>query len=514
MRRGALLAALAAAVVSCDRAPYEAPPPEVAGFLMTLADGSETGSPAAPLPFPSATPAQFTVKLVALDAAGNPFRSYSRRARIGVVPGELLGIDDRVAFENGEATVTLAFRFSFDETRIWIEDAGEHPATECDDTLDNDGDGLIDARDPDCLRGAEPVAGRRATLATGISAPLYFARPRIHDVQFSPRCTTDSPLGGQNVIVERGSLIVTGTTQSGLYVTDMSGPESGYNSIYLFTFSNPGDVRRGDRLCRIDGNAAEFIGNSQLNFPSYLNADLRRNGGLPCEVRDPARTGSDAVPPPKVLTAAHLLGDLEAVGAMVPDGDFYRHCGPNGRTLDIRDGTDCVAARNALDRDERRLSPLDCARDNFAMEPWEHALVAFEDVTLSNEFVDCDANGDGRIDFGGPEGDCADECNQRPLCTERINLDQFGQFAAAVGCRPRGDDTGELDCDAKFFLATRDTLGASGFDAMAHGGEHREVVIGHLRQIQPGPGVDTTWVVEPRFIEDINGQEIDRESAE
>ncbi len=76
--------------------------------------------------------------------------------------------------------------------------------------------------------------------------------------------------------IRNGTLITTGTTQSGMYVTDLDGPADGYNSVFLFTFSNPGGVRIGDRLCTIAGNAAEFIANSQLNFPSFENGRVDR----------------------------------------------------------------------------------------------------------------------------------------------------------------------------------------------------------------------------------------------
>ncbi len=508
------LAALLASASGCvsEEKRAETLPGQLAWFDISLTSDTPRGTPDEPLPFPSAIAASAHLKIVARDAYGQVDRSYQGTARVSVVPGQILGPGhDRLKFTLGEATVDLQWRFAFDEAHIWIEDAGEDPLTDCDNDRDDDGDGQADLRDPDCGRGAPDRArtgnakdATRGTQATGISDALYFARPRIRDVQFSPRCTTDTPLGGKSVRIDTGTLIVTGTTQSGMYVTDASGPAGGYNSLYLFTFSNPGDVRRGDRLCQIQGNAAEFIANTQLNFPDFVNADFDRNGFIndrdvvPCDLVDPERIGPDAVPDPVLLTAADLMG----TGGEVPP-DFYRPCGLTGEDLPLTDGTDCNAARAAIPSALRRESVIDCARDNFAMEPYEHALVAFRDVVISTRFERCDLNGDGSIDRsrGNPEGDCEDDCSDDPLCSVLINLEQFGQFSAGVDCVDGA--LGEATCAGKVFLSTRDTLGGTGYDAMANAGAHYSQVNGHLRQLQPGAGVPSSWVVEPRIADDF-----------
>lgn len=516
--------------LGCSHESADQRPDQVAAFRVVLATNTPAGSPDEPLPFPSAIPARVTLTAVAVDVAGDPF-PYNGRATISVVPGELV-TEQRVRFIDGVAWsptatacsagcadadtcdadtgrcltrgIEVGWRFSFGQTHIWIEDNGEDSLADCHNELDDDLDGLVDGLDPDCLGGAE---GPRATLATGISQPLHFARPRIRDLQFSPRCNTDTPLGGQNVNISTGTLVVTGTTQSGMYVTDLSGPEGGYNSVYLFTFSNPGDVRRGDRLCSISGNAAEFIANTQLNFPSFENADTNRNGEIddgdlvPCELDEPERIGLAAVPEPKLLTPGDLASTERA-----PTDDFYLVCAPDGGPIEgLDDPSDCQSVLDALSFEELRRSPVDCARDNFVMEPYEHALVAFDDVTVSTRFVKCDLNDDGRIERrGGQEDECEEDCQNDPLCTVRLNLEQFGQFAVGLGCATVDE---QVVCDGKIFVSTRDTLGGTGYDAEMHPGEHYSRVVGHLRQLQPGAGVPTTWILEPRFIEDFTSPE-------
>ncbi len=495
MRRLAPFLLLAA----CSHEAYDDPGRQLAGFTVQFQAGAATGTVAEPLPFPSAIPAELTLLVAALDQHGDQF-PYSGRARVSVVPGELVSAE-RVQFTDGIAQVAVRWRFSYGETRIWVEDAGEDPLADCENELDDDGDGLTDQFDPDCQMGAEGAAPP-ASYATGISPALHFARTRIRDLQFSPRCNTDTPLGGQNVTISTGTLVVTGTTQSGMYVTDLDGPDGGYNSVYLFTFSNPGDVRRGDRLCSIAGNAAEFIGNTQLNFPSFVNADTNRNGQndagdiVTCDLPKPDLIGPDAVPEPHLLTVQDLINEERA-----PTDDFYLVCHPDGGAIEgLQDASSCASAARALTREELRASPIDCARDNFRMEPWEHALVAFEDVTISTRFEKCDFNDDGFIERrGGQEGDCERECSDDPLCTERISLEQFGQFAAGINCASVDPPV----CEGKIFISTRDTLGGSGYDPEASAGSHYARVAGHLRQLQPGAGVPSSWILEPRFIEDF-----------
>jgi hypothetical protein len=510
-------------VAGCGERAYEETRPPLRAFRVAFTGDTARGTAADPLPFPSAVPARVTL---ALTAGGKRLASYNGRAVVSVVPGEIDATQRRVQFVNGvpASPVTVELRFSYGETNVWVEDLGEDVLTECDNGLDDDGDGLKDLADPDCQRASSPVSAK-ATLATGISDALFFAEPRIRDLQFSPRCTTDTPLGGQNVNIDTGTLICTGTTQSGLYVTDLAGGPEGYNSVFLFTFSNPGGVKRGDRLCSIAGNAAEFIANTQLNFPSYQNARADRRAILegqtyvPCNPPEPERTGEGAMPLPHVLTA----DDVNGTAAVVPP-DFYRVCGLGDTPIEgLEDPTDCEAARQATRDIPREQQLIDCRRDNFAMEPWEHALVAIEDVTIGNRFENCDVNGDGSISRGegDPEGACDEECGLDPLCTNLLSLEQYGQFAAGLGCTDAppaaGADAGPSDadagagdapaaaatCAAKVYISTRDTLGKSGYDVRKHEGEKLARIVGHLRQTQPGAGVQTIWVIEPRAPEDF-----------
>lgn len=527
-------AALGLFTSSCGEQGWQETRLPLRAFKISFAEGTNRGDAAHPLPFPSAVPATFTLEVTAVDADGNLVKGYNGAAVVSVSPGQIDATQRRIQFVEGRAVgaggvhqpPSVDVRFAFGDTHIWVEDSGEDARTECDNGLDDDGDRLTDAADPDCQVAAEP-AHAKATLSTGISSTLTFAEPRIHDLQYSPRCTTDTPLGGQNVNIRNGTLICTGTTQSGLYVTDLDGPPEGYNSVFLFTFSNPGGVRVGDRLCSIAGNAAEFIANSQLNFPSFENGRedpahiVDGIAAKACSPVEPERVGLEFLPDPHVLTAEDITG----MAAVVP-ADFYRVCGPGDTPIaGLQDPTDCAAAAQATRNVPRDQQKIDCKRDNFAMEAWEHALVAVEDVTIGDRFADCDKNGDGKITRGAEdtlgEDACDKACSEDPLCTSLLSLEQYGQFAAGLGCAaatpeggadadagvpPAGDGDAGLppaQCAAKIYISTRDTLGKSGYDVTKHAGEKTARIVGHLRQTQPGAGIQTIWVIEPRSPEDF-----------
>ena len=525
-RRWAVGALALACLASCNTTAYTETRLPLRAFRITVPSGTQTGKTTAPLPFPSGVPAKIALEIEAVDSAGLLLKDYNGIAVVSVVPGQIDATQRRVKFSKGKAVnladpskpIEVDVRFSYGETHIWVEDAGEDVLVECANTLDDDGDGLTDASDPDCQVAAAPDSAK-ATLATGISRSLFFAEPRIHDLQYSPRCTTDTPLGGQNVTIRNGTLICTGTTQSGLYVTDLDGPPDGYNAVFLFTFSNPGGVRVGDRLCSIAGNAAEFIANTQLNFPSFENGRIDRLQVIegqtlaPCKPSEPDRVGLGALPEPHLLTAADVAG----TAAVVPD-DFYRVCGPGDTPIaGLMDPTDCDEAASATTNVPRDEQKIDCKRDNFAMEAWEHALVAVENITIGDRFEDCDLNDDGKISRGASdtlgEQDCDDACGLDPLCTSLLSLEQYGQFAAGLDCTDAPSPPGDGDagvppaepapCAAKIYISTRDTLGKSGYDVSKHAGEKSARIVGHLRQTQPGAGVPTIWVLEPRSPEDF-----------
>ncbi len=232
----------------------------------------------------------------------------------------------------------------------------------------------------------------------------------------------------------------------------------------------------------------------------------------------PERTGVDALPEPHVLTAEDILGTSAPWSPTTSIGC----AGPGDTPIPgLMDPTDCAEASQATRNVPRNEQKIDCKRDNFAMEAWEHGLVAVENVTIGDRFANCDLNGDGRITRGADdtlgEDACDKACGEDPLCTNLLSLEQYGQFAAGLDCveaPPAGDaDAGVPDpsdagtpaaqCAAKIYISTRDTLGKSGYDVKKHAGEKIARIVGHLRQTQPGAGIQTIWVIEPRSPEDF-----------
>ncbi len=516
------------ALTGCSEDAYHAPSvDQVTMFEVTIQDGStcqfscsqvdgndylvcskksEEDLCAVPMEFPSSQPAKAVLSFRALNAKGDLVTNYQSRARVTVRPGQLQSIDgetteDRIQFTGGLAEAEVAWRFSFGETQIWIEDVGEDPIDECEDGKDNDGDQLIDSQDPDCIRATEGTG--KATNAIGISPVFHFKMPKVSDVQFSPICTTESPILGENMTINEGTLIVTGTSQGGLYVSDLDGFEKGYHTLYLYTYSNPGGVKRGDRLCSVSGNVIEFIGNTQLNYPEFEVYDPQLKN---CTIAHPEKIGLESIPE-AIELHSHHLGNYEAKNLKIQAGepnyipatrfacktqsdcaeqsycacnllneecietqckaleagtekpaekeceqtctfgascvlgacltetpeDFYLYCGKNGARLNLTVPTDCAEAHAQFTTEDN--SNIDCHRDNFALEHWEHALVKVQNVLFPDLYVDCDFNGNGKIDFSDPEEkSCTTQCSADTKCTTVDDLGGYSQFRASIDC--------------------------------------------------------------------------------
>ena len=68
---------------------------------------------------------------------------------------------------------------------------------------------------------------------------------------------------------ERRDLVVTTVTNDGFYVTDQSDPPGSFNSMFVFSFSRPDDLVVGDRLSKLAGIVSEFLGFTELQFPTW-----------------------------------------------------------------------------------------------------------------------------------------------------------------------------------------------------------------------------------------------------
>ncbi|MBP7125635.1 hypothetical protein KBD49_04640 [Myxococcota bacterium] len=445
---------------------------EVAGIGVAVrrADGGSLGTPGDPLPMPDPSDVtrglRMVVDLEALAADGSGrilddrwVRISARPGTVTIVPGQGIAGSD-VLLEGGKRDgVELVITAAFGTTHLWATDVGFVPRARigqvaaCSNGRDDDGDGLVDGADPGCLDGTDD-SEEAGSGAAGVSVPMFFQSPTLAELQgYASR----SPFAGENVTVERGDLVVTRVTSDGMYVTDVADRGGrGYNHLFVFSFNTPTSipdcqedeqetlacssqeaivVRPCDRLGMVQGIISEFYGFTEMNFPSWrlIPWDPKKEE---CPVPDPA-----------TLDAATLNGK-----------------GP------------------------------------LPMEALEAALVRVRDVDLPDperDFVNCDLNGDGAVnfrDYGTNQCDaecqCRESCDASPLCLELTQYWQYGQWPVRVG------GSG----GAKLWVSSRDSVPS--FDPFDPSVPRRlSAVTGTLRNLsflRPKP-----WILEPRCIEDL-----------
>jgi hypothetical protein len=517
---------LSALVLGCTETRTRAP--RLQSFRVSLE--SPAGTPENPLPFTAGSGQTFVVNVEAMGSSGELLTSHSGRVIVSVVPGEILGVQpsEPVVREGILTGLRVTIRKSYGPTHIWLEDGS----------------------------GANP-------FAVGATPTLYFQNPRVSDVQrpiSGIGRSGDSPLSGSSVTIDRGTNIVVHVSNNGFYVVDRE--EREFNSIFAFNFSRPEGLRRGDKLLRFGGNISEFLGLTEINFPSW---DVDRR--CPSE-RDPGQLCEE--------------GEFCVAGACLGQECGDRVCAEGAVCM----GDRCVPNPNIPD--PVLNPPVLLAAE---MEKYEGGLVRYTDVVTTQEFVNCDdparnpgANGNGICEFcrtcnanrdpngqcpsGGrccpfpqlcnlsvgecttrcdaqrdPEGACPtgkiccpagntcdeglgmcngctiaqkaeaacdDACSMRGpsspggLCTNLCDFREFGQFR--VGLTTAGHWNG-----ASFLMVTADTVPFFRADAPENLGKRLRSVTGTLRNVfAPGP----LWIVEPRDECDVDGIEHQRQDCD
>jgi hypothetical protein len=199
----------------------------------------------------------FVLNIRAVGATGDPpYEGFNQKALLSVLYGGRLQPLREVGFSGGMAQdVRVTVERVFGRALFWIEDSIE----------------------------ANP------SYAAGASAPIVFPNPSISDIQYSTEETAPYTAalsgfqlrsGGQESIQRR--VVVTSVTNSGFYATDLDGPGGGANSIFVFNYSRPDGVARGDNLLWLSGTVAEHLGTTQITFPSWeVCAKSWCNGSIP-----------------------------------------------------------------------------------------------------------------------------------------------------------------------------------------------------------------------------------------
>ena len=286
---------LALCVAGCSETiPYEL---KLTSFEVSLSDGQDAlpGSIDAPLQYVSGRNCtadsqcddgescadgqcsiQMKIDIQAIGSDGNPY-PYDGWVHIDVTPGVVTPSTSYIEIKDGVATnIPVSLNRTIGKGHIWVEVDGFAPNEsgqlfgQCNDGIDNDGNGVIDLADYGCLSKEDNLEGP-VSLATGATETLIFANPTIRDVQYTPNSLATSPLQTQQVRVTDGTKVVVNVVANGFYLVDIEDQnEDGmYNGIFIFTFSKPQDIYYGDVVCEFSGSVDEYVGMTQVTFPSF-----------------------------------------------------------------------------------------------------------------------------------------------------------------------------------------------------------------------------------------------------
>lgn len=440
------IVALAPAVMSCvekDRHHVEG----VHAFVVKVVpDNGNFGSDAVPLTFPTAfaqngqCPAGETcygvrIGAYAVDIEGNFLENYTGEVALTAAPGKLS--QETVYFRNGvfgewerdSATghptrliqgEPVQMRFTHGKVRLWVEDSIRVKVTDAPDIFCSQNNYKISEDGLFC----EP------TYATGVSEEFTFEPQTIKMIQYNPELPAgDSALlhnYGQIKALPGHDIVVTNVVSSGFYITDLG--DEDYNSMFVFTFSQPGRVEVGDRVCEVSGGVSEFTGMTQLQFPSW---GLQGKERSTAEDIDPAPEDGDqgvgsCVDKETGETRPCTDEELQAIAELVDCYDVYN--GDKVETPDEKKANKRAFAK--IDPPEPRVLSPEVLGNVTALERLEAAVVTIQDIRLSTEFINCDDNGNSKIESGTAESDCRSTCTNSTLCTELSNLESYDQWRA------------------------------------------------------------------------------------
>lgn len=188
---------------------------------------------------------EFTLSVTAIDQDGSNAKDFNGPVNINIGPtGQLvLRQEKSFAMSNGFAKdIPVKVKYIHGKTHLWIEDIG--------------------------------VDSTPGSFATGLSDEIWFKNPTLRNIQ-EPEKSSDSPLRNEFVEINIGNriLVVTGITNDGFYVTDISEPDGIYNAMYVYAFSRPEGLSEGDRISQLNGSVQEYYGFTELGFPSWIASE-------------------------------------------------------------------------------------------------------------------------------------------------------------------------------------------------------------------------------------------------
>jgi|GEM_PF-5645714 hypothetical protein len=498
---------------------------EIGGFSVKL-DSADRGTADTPLPF-SVDNQSRTVDIQALknDGSGAMDTSYTGWITLHVLPtGKLDRSPLAVKIVDGRAdNVEVKYSLSYGDVRIVAVDEGYVPregdlaGAACNNGLDDDGDGFIDMKDLGCLLGGDDTewasssqmglgAAEQETVlqglgvsefghgATGASEVIYYANPRIEDVQ--------TPIGGagsggdasvlkqERVSIDGGWILVARVGVDGLYVVDMEGQEYdgngfviqpidlSFRSVFAFNFSTPRNLQEGDCLVSLDGTVEEFFGYTELGKPTWNKGDYEF-----CAAKARGAKVPDSIcPAEQQLICSDSKKDCKADKAVC--GDNETCIDPCRKVVEELINTPVDITTLMVDNKGAEVSVWDDR--TLELERFESALVQVSNVTVFTELRDCDSNGNGTLDFYiDAESDCSDDCGDLTKCVIGETYRRYTQWTVHFK-----DGAGE-----ERELAVVSAGAIPDFDPLKAQGKTLSKIVGTLRHLTFGR---PAWILEPR----------------
>lgn len=335
----------------------------LSSFAVELVDTSAGGSADEPVPAPREI-TRVRIRAQAYGTDGQPF-AWNGTARVKVTPGITVPSRFPIEFKDGVGEADVAILAVHSETRLWVIDdtagaashaVGVTPAIQFDEPT------LAD------INSIPPQGDNTTSFYVKGGVRGDFVRMERDGFAFADRASTDDACTLADPGATKRDLIVTATTATGFYVTDLAEPAhptlpGNFGHIFVFNFNFPEGLEVGDRLHALEGTIQEFSGNTQITFPTYRVSYC------------PLVEGDDFASVEQAQRDLELA-KLAEVEAAAPVIDTRLCTGGSGSGIS--------------------LQSCGYSSANFHMESLESALVQIPEVKLPEMWVRCDFDGDGQ----------------------------------------------------------------------------------------------------------------------
>jgi hypothetical protein len=312
-------------------------------FIIVEVEG-EQGTISEPLPF-SSIPIERTITIQTLDRNADPY-PFNGDLKIDIRTGRLaVDMDPWISVENGtwnstEENEPIRFEAAFGPSRIWVSDAGDK----------------------------ESSSDRVPSYATGVSELLYFHFPTIAEFNNIEDTETNHIVGEfTEVRVEDRDVVVTIVGPNGFWITDLNDGVGNYASMYIYTFQKPTRVFPGYRLTKLNGANQEYLGSTQLSFPSYETEETDFTVDVPELDKD---TLCDEQKMEGFESAVVTAKNIKIPSTFTPNSEEYFDYLEYGQWPVDMDGCTFYVDSNAL---------------SFAFNPVEHAGETLEITGIVNQ---------------------------------------------------------------------------------------------------------------------------------